>query len=281
MAGSLVYLAATAHQALVVRPDAKDTVEETLTVAHLRYLEASMNGMSRALPTTTGLTLGVAGSRMAGRETYLLEADGTDMYTQVNTTLPVDPTSEGHTILARALAGWKHDLSPTWSTILQAGPSVMVRLDGSGVIAPAAIATLTYSRLPWTAVLTASQTPTANPYLGQASISDQVLAHAAVPLTRSELIYFGGYGGYVYARVANGTTQLDRAYDQFTGGLTLTARLSKMPFAAAATYSVISQRGSNLPGSSVPDYGRQYVLLTIRGDLNWGPGTPPLFGTPL
>jgi hypothetical protein len=211
----------------------------------------------------------------------MLELTGTDMYTQVNTTLPVDPTAYGHTILVRALAGWKHDLSPQWSTTLEAGPSMIVRLDGSGVVAPAAIATVMYTRLPWTAVLTASQTPTANPYLGQAAIADQVLAHAAVPLTRSELIYFGGYGGYIYARVANGTAQLDRAYDQFMGGLTLTAHMSKMPFAAALTYSIISQRGSDLPGSSVPDFGRQYVLLTVRGDLAWGPGTPPLFGTPL
>jgi hypothetical protein len=281
MAGSLLYLAGQAHQALVYRPNARDTLEETVGVTYLRYLEATMNGMSHVLPTTLGTTLGLAGSRMGGRETYLVEVDGTDMYTHIDTTLPVDPTSYGHTFLVRALAGWRHDLSANWSTLLQAGPSMMARLDGNGVIAPAVIASLLYARVPWSAGLTATQTPVANPYLGTATISDQVLAHVAVPLNRSELIYLGGYGGYIYARVANGTTQLDRAYDQFNAGLTLTARLSKMPFAAAATYSIISQRGNNLPSGFVPDYGRQYVLLTIRGDLTWGPGTPPLFGTPL
>lgn len=282
VAGSVLYLAGQANQTLSYKPDAKSDYVEVLSASHLRYLESPVvNGVSVNLPRTTALTLTLSGDRLSGRETYLVELAASDMYTQTDAVGPVDPTTYGHTLLGRLLVGWKHDLSPVWSTELEAGPSVMLRLDGSGVLAPAAVATLAYNRVPWSAALIATQTPALNPFLGQATISDQILAHAALPLTRSELFYFGAYGGYVYARVANGSAQLDRAYDQFTGGVSLILHIKNQPFAAAATYSVISQRGNDLPTASVPDYARQYVLISVRGDFAWGPGTPPLFGTPL
>ena len=46
----------------------------------------------------------------------------------------------------------------------------------------------------------------------------------------------------------------------------------------SATYMALTQRGSNLPNHEIPDLARQTVLVTISGVLNFGKGTPPLFG---
>jgi hypothetical protein len=283
MAGSLLYLATVANQSLSYTPTPRRMYSESLTVGHLRYLESMLaSGMPVALPRTTLVTLALSGSRLVGRETLMLDVSASDMLTDFDSTAPVDPNRRGHTLFATALGGWKHELSPVWSTTVQAGPMVIARFDGNGVIAPAATATLAYAQVPWFAMLTVAQTPVANPYVGEATISDQVLARVAVPVMRSERVFVGGYGGYVYARVANGEAQLDRLYDSFIGGLSLTVRFPKLPLAAAATYSVLSQRGSALAGrGEVADVARQYVLINLRADLSWGPGTPPLFGGPL
>lgn len=279
MAGSLLYLAVVANEGLSYKPDARWAFEEALTAGHLRYLESMVDGMNVELPKTTLVSLALSGNRLLGRETLMLDLSATDMLTEIDSTMPVDPARVGHTLFASVLAGWKHDLSAVWSTTLQAGPTMIARFDGNGVIAPAAIATVAYARLPWTAALSAAQTAMPNPYLGEATLTDQILARAAVPLMRDERLAFGGYGGYLYARVANAESHLDRSYDQFVAGLSLIYRFRDLPLAAAATYSVLSQRGSNLPErGDVPDVARQYVLVTLRGDFAWGPGTPPLFG---
>jgi hypothetical protein len=282
VAGSVLYANATASQQLSYTPDAKRTFTEVLTVGHLRYLESMINGMVVPRPNTTLVSLALSGSRLVGRETLLLDLLATDMFSQFDSTVTVDPSRRGHTLFVSLLGGWRHDLSPTWSTTLQAGPSMIARFDGNGVIAPSAIATLGYNHVPWYAALIAAQTAMPNPYLGEALIADQLLARAALPLTRSERVFVGAFGGYVYARVANGEAQVDRLYDAFIGGASLTVRFPKAPLALAATYSVQSQRGSALPGrSEIADFGRQYVLISLRADLSWGPGTPPLFGGPL
>jgi hypothetical protein len=225
------------------------------------------------------MTLGLGGSRPAGRETYMLDATIADQFVEGGTT--DRPFGDGHVFIGRVLAGWRHELSVVWSTALQAGPSIIFNLNGDGVIAPAAIATLNYTRLPWIASLTATQTPAPNLYLGAATLSDQIMARVVVPLTKNERLYFGGNGGYLYARVADGNQHTTRAYDQFIGAASLAMRFPGMRIAAAATYTVISQRGSNVPGYGVLDFGRQSVLLSVWSDLSWGPGTPPLFGGPL
>jgi hypothetical protein len=235
--------------------------------------------MEIARPTTTLLTLALSGNRLVGRETLMLDLMVSDMVTQFDSSVAVDPSRTGHTLFARLLAGWRHELSTFWSTTLQAGPSVIVRLDGNGVLAPAAVATLGYANMPWYAALTLAQTPMAHPYVGEATITDQALARLAVPVARSERIFVGGYGGYIYARVANGEAQLDRLFDAFVAGASLTYRFKSVPLAAAASYMVLSQRGSSLPGrGEIADYARQYMLISLRADLAWGPGTPPLFG---
>jgi hypothetical protein len=276
VAGSALYLAALVTQGLELQPSARWSFGERLGVGHVRYLESMVGGASVTLPTTTYVALGLRGERLMGTEAFNVEVDATDSFTEYDGAV-ANTASTGHTVFGRALAGWRHELSPVWSTSLQAGPSVIYRVGGPGVAAPAAIAALNYARLPWFASIIAAQTPMANPYLGAAILADQVLVRLAVPLTRNERLFVGGFGGYSYARLANAEGHFDRVYDQFLGGLSLIYRFAKVPLAAAASYTVTTQRGSSLPGFAVADLARQYAFISLRGDLAWGRGTPPLF----
>ena len=275
--GSSEYLATTAGQRLAYEPVPERRYEEVLSVSQVRFLERTINGVSMVPPSTTMVTLGLGGSRPVGRETYMLDMNIADQFVDVDPT-GRGPFAQGHVFLGRVLAGWRHELAVSWSTVLQAGPSIIFNLDGDGVIAPAAIATLNYTRMPWVAALTATQTPAPNLYIGAATLSDQIAARVVVPLTRSERVYIGGNGGYLYARVADANRHMTRAYDQVVGSLSLALRFPGTRIATAATYNVVSQRGSSVPGYVAPDFARQAVLISVWGDVSWGPGTPPLFG---
>ena len=123
----------------------------------------------------------------------------------------------------------------------------MFRVDGTGgVLAPAGTAIVNYRRVPWYASLSAMQTPAPNLYLGGAIMTDQVMARLALPLSRSELFFIGGYGGYTYARMANGIGDLQRNYDQFMGGLSLYGRMHKFPLTGAISYVAICAAGELL-----------------------------------
>jgi hypothetical protein len=278
VAGSTLYLGTGVSQDLAYEPTPREGYLETLSVTQLRYLESVRNGVAVDLPTTTFVGLGLIGFREMGLNRFSLELNVGDSIRESSAGQASNPNVDGHTFLGRLLAGWRRELSPVWTTSLQVGPSVLFRLDGSGVLAPAFVGSLDYKRLPWYASLTALQSPAPNLFLGQATISDQVIARLALPLTRSERLFVGGYGGYVYARIASAQQDTVRVYDQIFGGLSLTGRIPKMPLVVALSYLVLSQRGSATPGTAVPDLARQVVFLTLRGEFAWGPGTPPMFG---
>jgi hypothetical protein len=278
VAGSTLYLGTGVSQDLAYEPTPREGYLETLSVTQLRYLESVRDGVAVDLPTTTFIGLGLVGFREMGLNRYSLELNVGDSFRESNSGQSSNPNVDGHTFLARLLAGWRRELSPVWTTSLQVGPSVIFRLDGSGVLAPAFVGSIDYKRLPWYASLTALQSPAPNLFLGQATISDQVIARLALPLTRSERLFVGGYAGYVYARIASAQQDTVRVYDQIFGGLSLTARIPKLPLVVALSYLALSQRGSMTPGTAVPDLARQVVFLTLRGEFAWGPGTPPMFG---
>jgi hypothetical protein len=271
--GSTLYLNSAAGQGLTYQPTPRAGYSELLTVSQVRYLETET-----PLPTTTLVATLLRATRLIGRELYALDVAIADSITSTDPTLMQGTSfSQGQTFLVQALLGWRHDLSPLWSTMLQAGPSTLIKLDGTGVLAPAGSATISYSRVPWFAALNISQAPAANLYLGDATITDQVMVRVGLPLTRNELFYVGGYGAYLYARIADGQAQLSRDFDQFSGSVSLFARFGKLPFGGALTYMALSQRGSSLPNHEIPDLARQTVMLTVSGLLRWGKGTPPLF----
>ena len=282
VAGSSHYLTTNATEVLELRPSARWKYNEGLTATYLRYLDTTvndMNGMPAPLPRTIVVSLALRGEREVGRDAFNGEVDLANSSTTYETNGAM-PRPEGQFLIGRALAGWRHDLSPVWSTSLQAGPAIsyQVRPQGTAVLSPAVIASLNYNRVPWFASLTVTQTPAANAFLGAAILSDQAIARLAVPLTRSERLVASAFGGYVYARIAGTDGSLTRAYDQLLGGASMGYKFPKVPLSAVASYSVVSQRGGMAPGFTVSSLAYQYVFVTLRSDLVWGRGTPALFG---
>jgi len=90
-----------------------------------------------------------------GRNSFVLDASLADSLTRTNPTpagTPVPAATldiDGHTYIGVAMLGWGRELSATWSTLLQAGPSTVRRPSGGGVLAPAAGAHVSYARAPW------------------------------------------------------------------------------------------------------------------------------------
>jgi hypothetical protein len=281
VAGSAHYLTTQATEGLELHPSARWKFNEGLTVGYVRYLDYTINGMAAALPRTVVVTLSTRGEREVGRDAFSGEVDAADTSTTYEAN-GAAPRPEGEWLIGRALAGWRHELSPVWSTSLQAGPAItyQVHPPGTGVLAPAAIASLNYNRVPWYASLTATQTPMANAFLGAAILADEAIVRLAVPLTRNERLVVSGFGGYVYARIADANGSLARAYDQLLGGLSLGYKVPNVPLSALANYTVVSQRGGSAPGFPVAGFAYQYVFITLRSDLVWGKGTPALFSEP-
>jgi hypothetical protein len=279
--GAAYYASTNADVDLAYQPVPIKGYGGTFAVNQLRYIDAPAVMGGVLLPTTTALSLALRANRVSGRETFSVEAMATDVYTDVGAAALAASYIPGHAFVGRALLGWGHEFSPVWSTLLQAGPAVIFRLDGTGVLAPAGVATIGYRRVPWYASLTAMQTPAPNLFLGGAMLTDQVVARVALPLTKREEVFIGGYGGYLYSRVADANGELQRSYDQFTGGLSLYGRIPRLPLTAAITYVALTQRGSALVNYAVSDLARQSLFVSVTGALAWGPGTPPLFGGPL
>jgi len=284
VAGSAHYFTTNATEVLELRPSPRWKYSEALMATYLRYLDSTanaVNNMPAPLPRTLVLSLAARGEREVGRDAFSGEADVADSSTTYEANGAM-PRPAGQYLIARLLAGWRHDLSPVWSTSLQAGPAISYQLrpQGTAVLSPAAIASLNYNSVPWFASLTVTQTPAANAYLGAAMVSDSAIARLAVPLTRNERVIASGFGGYLYARIADTNGSLARAYDQLLGGASLTYRFPKVPLSAVASYSVVSQRGGLAPGFAVSSLAYQYVFVSLRSDLVWGKGTPALFGEP-
>ena len=142
---------------------------------------------------------------------------------------PPDPLSTGNVFFGQLLAGWGHEMSPTWSSQVQAGPAIIFKVGGPTVLSPAGLVALDYARLPWFMSFTASQAPAPNLLIAQATVTDQVIARVAMPLGRSENLYVGGFASYIYAREATSGGSLTRAYDQIQGGASLFYRSQKSP----------------------------------------------------
>jgi hypothetical protein len=283
------YLTTTASEDVAYEPSPRRGYGETFSVSQLRYFQSMQDaaqnmqgGVFVPLPTTDVFYLALRANRMVGRENYTLDVGMGDAYTETDPTMKVATDTPGHNFYGRALVGWTHELSPYWTTVLQAGPAIMFRVDGTGeVLAPAGTAIINYRRVPWYASLSAIQTPAPNLYIGGAILTDQVMARLALPLSKSELFFIGGYGGYTYARMAKGIGDLQRNYDQVMGGLSLYGRMHKFPLTGAISYVAISQRGNSSPTAGAPDLSMQTVFVSVSSNFAWGPGTPPLFGGPL
>jgi hypothetical protein len=268
-------LSSTATEELRYQASLRTRLLEGLRASGVRYLLPSAAGNPAAQPQiTSSYAFGglLRGERDFGRNVLSLQLEASDTRTAVSGpgTLP------DQALFVQALAGWRRDLSLTWFAELQAGALEVFDFHGTNIVEPAGAAALSYRRIEWFASLTASQAATSNLFIGAVTISDQVSARLALPLSRSQRTYLLGYGGYTYARFADreGTR---RAYELRAAGASFTARGQRLPIWASLEYTISSQLGTEGVNGAVPDIRRQVVMLTVGGAFVLGPGTPSVF----
>jgi hypothetical protein len=267
-----LFVATSVLQALSYQPNPRRSYAQTLSFAQLQYLAAAT-----PLPDTKVVSGSFRANQIVGRQTFFLDSR-LSYSAATNPALGAGAFSDGNVFLAQLAVGWHDDLSRAWSSDLQGGPVAMFKLDGPFVLAPGGIAALNYVDRYWFASVTASQLPAPNLYLGEATITDQLFVRLALPLGRSEVYYVTGFGGYIYARIADAQVALTRAYDQLTAGAALAATARLHPVGASLSYTALSQRGSSSPSGEIPDLARQIVMLNVFGTFTFGRGTPPIFG---
>jgi hypothetical protein len=287
--GNSVYLSTTANEAVRYQPSPRFAFLESVTAGRVDFLPSDP-----ALPTTTLVAGQLRAERLAALDTVFVDARLSDSYA---TTTPYNAGtfSAGHSLVGQVLFGWRRQLSPFWISELQAGPLVVFRPNGDGIVSPAGLASINYQGTaqgtPWFATLSVSRSPAPNLFLGQATITDQVLLRLALPLDRRQTLFVTGFAAYLYARQVGtdveGTNDLTRLFDQITSGASLTARMSQHPFWASLAYTFVDQRGSTylvkqgtMPPAAVrlDDLRRRTLLLSAGGAFAWGPGTPRFFG---
>jgi hypothetical protein len=259
--GTNLFLSLSAGEELVYEPNARWRYLESLAVTRVNYLDEP------APPTTTAVTARGRADRTAGVDSYSLE--GTAAVT----------ISASNTLIAELLAGWRREISPFWTSQLQAGAMAIFRDNGPTAYGPAGVATLDWRRQGWFASMTLSRTPTVNLFLGQPVVNNQGMVRLTLPLTKNETVVVSGLAGYTWANLAS--DQLLYAYDQQTAAVTLGSRLGRLPMYLSLEYTVLAQHNNPNVATPVPDLFRQVLMLNLTGAFTFGPGTPPILGAPM
>ena len=269
------FVSVGAIQQLTYQPNERRRLVEALRFTTVRYIEPAddpTTGMPLPpLPLSSNVGVLLRSEWIRALDTWSVQLDVSDNIVQP----PVLGVPE-NMFLVTALGGWARELSEVWSVSLQAGALGVFDLDGNGVIGPGGTATVSYKRLPWYATLGVSQQLSANPFLGVATINDQALARATLPLDRNETFYLIGYGSVIYARFADSTTS-QRAYDLAGGGLALTMRPHRLPLWMSLDGNVNDQHGNQAEGGTIPDNQWASITLTVGGAFVIGHGDPILF----
>jgi hypothetical protein len=263
------FITVGATQTLSYQPTPRYRYIESARFATVHYLGSSAD----SIPVTSNAGVLLRGEYTRGRDNWSLQLDVSDSFIVG----PAVAGEQSNTVLSTMLVGWGRDLSTTWAFVLQAGAMGAFDLYGNGVIGPAFQGSLSYKQLFWYATLSAGQTLAPNLFLGQATINDQVLARATLPLTRAELLYLIGFGGYTYARLAESATS-QFAYDLVSGGVALTMRSAALPFWASLDATYNRQKGNESVGGNIPDAPWETVMLTVGAAFAFGPDANPIIG---
>jgi hypothetical protein len=268
------YLTTTVSQGLTIKPTPRQIYGESLAFSQARTLDSPMAG----LPTTNALTGKLSGGWLSARDSFFIEPMASVAFTDGTTVAPTAIPINGQVISADVMARWQHEIGVTWTSQLAAGPLAIYQSDRATAYNFMALAALSYHELPWFASVGVSQAPIPNLYLGAVTLNDEASARAAVPLTRNQLVFLAGFGGYTYARLSDTDGHFHHAFDLIAAGAALTSQFRNRPFALSLVYTISDQRGvatTTLP--AVASIERQTLMLTLTGIFSWGPGTLPLF----
>jgi hypothetical protein len=293
------YGTGTVSQGLTFTPTPRQVYAETLAFSQARTLGSTTTSVPTTNAITGKLSAGwitprdpkinpnpelVWGGFNPPRDGFFVEPMVTDAFTTgaTTTTATTAIPTNGQVVSADVVVRWQHEIGVTWTSQLAAGPLAIFQTGRATAYNFMALASLAYHELPWFASLSVDQTPIPNLYLGAVTLNDEALARAAVPLTRNQLIFLGGFGGYVYARLSDVNGNFYHAFDLRTAGASLTSRFRDRPFALSLVYTLTDQHAVSpppgaVPGATPPSIERQTLMLTLTGVFSWGPGTLPLF----
>jgi hypothetical protein len=261
LGGTNLFLTVGGSEEVDYHRNGRWTYLESIAASRVRYLELP------APPDTTMITPRVRADLLAGRDSYSLEATAISSIGAVNSVMP------------ELLAGWRREISVEWTSQIQAGVLAIFRENAPSTIGPAGTASLDYRRLTWFANLLVSRVPTPNLFLGAATVNNQAVLRATLPLNRYETIVVSGMAAYLYASPT--TAQFTRAFDQRSASALIGARLGSLPLHASLSYSVLSQHNNPDVPTPAPNLFRQTLMLTLTGSFTFGPGTPPILGAPM
>ena len=268
--GSTITSAALA-ETLAYQPSGKMSFNET-TGATLSRTTGAADFTSLQL---TGL--GSAKS-LQGRDAYSLNAQAatTSFLSEgANATALGD---QGTILTATLTGGWDRQYSAATSTQVQVGGLlVWVPRPDTLAFAPAFLANLNYAANPWFATVSVFQQPIVNSYLGNVVIGDGVTVRLSLPLNALQTWTVSGLAGYTYGRAVGSTLggfyETDRGYDLITGGANTSYNFQRIPLFVSANATYTKQRGSSLPGYTMPDTTRMLFWVSVGAALQWGEGS--------
>jgi hypothetical protein len=271
------YISGTVNQGLAYQPNARRRYIEGLSLTRLRYLEVSQPGQGvaeRAVPPdTTYVNVHLRSEWERARDGFSADFSFTDSYSD-NPRLRA--TIGPHRLFAQLLGGYHREFNTVWSGDIAAGGVLVLTTDLAGIAAPAGFANVSYRRLFWFASASVAQSAAPNIFIGNATINDQAVVRAALPLNRSELLVLSGNASYTYARFAYQDHQ-SKAYSLISTGASLTWHAERIPIWATLDYSYMNQSGSmSYESGFIPSRVRNVVMLTVGGSFVFGKGTPPI-----
>jgi hypothetical protein len=273
--GSRLFVASSASQGLTYLATTRLSLSQGFGVNRVDYLTSSFE-TSPTGRSSTGLSARLGGSYAWRIDS--LSLGGTGMILMANAGLdPLgNPVPAGNTLLGQGLAGWRRDLSTTWSAELQGGVGWMVPPSGKVLVLPAGIATIGYRHLPWYATLMLQHAAAPNLFLGIATINTQAALTVTLPLDRGERYVLAGFGSFARADVTDPVAGAYN-YNLISVGSSLSVRFRDLPLFGSVTYTLIDQHGTAPMGGTL-DVVRHTVMVNLTAAFMWGPGTPPVGG---
>jgi hypothetical protein len=267
--GDRRYRTGTATQGIGYSPTIKQHYTESFTATRLYYYWQDPNIVP--MPDSTTFSGTLRGAWDAGRDVWSLELTASD----TNTDPVAGPFGRlaGHRQYGQVLPGWRRQLTAQWDLTIAAGAVYVRDVAHNSALLPAGSATLDYRKFTWFATFLISQQAQTNAFIGNTTLNDQALARLVFPLEVKERLVLASYAGYTYARTPDGAA---RAFDIFSTGATLTARLPRTPLWAVLDYSFSAQRGGGGGLVPIPDRTRQVVFVSIGGNFSVGTESPPL-----
>ena len=174
-------------------------------------------------------------------------------------------------ITSRARLQWRHDLAPSWSSLLEAGGVAVKATTGGGspITEPVGGATLTYTPLWGQAAVSVRRDVAPNLFIAQNTVTDSASANLSLPLPwlrrikQEPTTYFAASGGYTRTRLidANGGGTQGR-FDSWLGDASLQYN-PRRNVGFALRYQFVRQSGDDSSAAVISGFARNTITVSV------------------